>query len=810
MNAVPPRDPADAVKTPDPSPRWSRLDALRSVDVGQYGGKNAALGELLSQLRAAGVEVPTGFATSAAAFRECLAQEGTAAWIEERLRALDLQSPEAVAATAAAIRRRVRSLPLPAALEADLRQAYASLCRAEAVADVPVAVRSSATAEDLPEASFAGQQETFLDVRGIDAVLQRVRDVFASLYTDRAIVYRAQHGFGAADVAVSAGVQRMVRADTGVSGVMFTLDPESGFREVVVIEASYGLGENVVQGLVDPDEFHLYKPGAAAGRAAVLRRRLGRKQQRLVLSSQGSPPRNEATPIERQQRFCLDDADLHALARHAIAIERHFGRPMDIEWAKDGVDGRLFILQARPETVRVRDSAAQLERFRLLGDGEVLCRGQAVGRRIGQGPARRIEGTQALDQVRAGDILVARATNPDWEPVMAKVAGIVTDHGGRTCHAAIVARELGIPAIVGCGDATATLRDGADVTVSCVHGDQGRVYAGRVPFDREVTDTRALPAIPVKLMLNVGNPGQAYELARLPHAGVGLARLEFLVAQRLGIHPRAALEFERQPEDVRAAIRARSAGYSGAVDFYVSGLAEGIATLAAAFAPHPVIVRLSDFKSNEYRGLIGGAAYEPDEENPMIGFRGASRYVSPAFAECFALECRALRRVREEMGLTNVWVMVPFVRTVAEAGAVVDALARQGLVRGQDGLRLIMMCEVPSNALSADAFLDLFDGFSIGSNDLTQLTLGVDRDSDTVVGAFDERDPAVKSLMAMAIRACRARGKYIGICGQGPSDHPDLAQWLIEQGIETLSLNPDSLISTWLHLGSAGRAPRPA
>jgi pyruvate,water dikinase len=785
--------------------RW--LHELSAGDVPQFGGKNASLGELLGGLQHAGVHVPAGFATSASSFRAFLAQAGTAAWIQQRLAQLDLADPAHVAETAAAIRDRVRALPLPPPVEAEVRSFYARLCTMEGKPDLAVAVRSSATAEDLPQASFAGQQETYLNVCGIDALLARLKDVFASLYTDRAIVYRAQHGFAEGDVALSAGVQRMVRADLGVSGVMFTLDPESGFRDVVVIDAAYGLGENVVQGTVDPDQFHVYKPGLIAGRHAILRRHLGGKAQRLVLASDaGAAPQEEDTPEELRGRFCLDDADLHALARYAVAIERHYGTPMDIEWAKDGEDGRLVILQARPETVRARESATRLETFRLTGEGPLLCRGQAVGRRIGQGPARRIEGPHALSTVQPGDVLVARSTNPDWEPVMARVAGIVTDHGGRTCHAAIVARELGIPAVVGCGDATTQVPDGTEVTVSCIHGDEGRVFAGRLAYERTLTDTAALPPLAVRLMLNVGNPEQAYQLARLPHQGVGLARLEFLIAQRIGIHPRAALEFDQQPEAVRTAILARSAGYADPVEFYVARLAEGIATLAAAFAPHPVIVRLSDFKSNEYRGLVGGDRYEPAEENPMIGFRGAARYIDPAFAACFALECRAIRRVREEMGLGNVWLMVPFVRTLGEAKAVVGALAEQGLRRGEADLRLVMMCEVPSNALSADRFLDLFDGFSIGSNDLTQLTLGIDRDSATVIGAFDERDPAVKSLMAMAIHACRARGKYIGICGQGPSDHPDLARWLIEQGIETLSLNPDSLIPTWLHLGRLAEA----
>jgi pyruvate,water dikinase len=777
------------------------LQALGAGDVPQFGGKNAALGELLGHLAAAGVDVPPGFATSARAFRAFLAQDGLDRWIHSHLSGLDRDDAAAVAAAGEAIRARVRAQRLPASLEAGIRAMYAELCRREAHADVPVAVRSSATAEDLPEASFAGQQETFLNVRGIDALLARVRDVFASLYTDRAIVYRAHHGFREADVALSAGIQRMVRADLGASGVMFTLDPDSGFRDVVVINAAWGLGENVVQGTVDPDEFHVHKPGARAGRPAILRRRLGGKAQRLVFAAGGT--RNEDVPDAQRARFCLDDADIHALARHALAIEAHFARPMDIEWGRDGETGRLYILQARPETVRARDSGARLETYRLTGSGPVLCTGHAIGRRIGAGPARRIDGADDLVLVHPGDVLVARATNPDWEPVMGRVAAIVTDHGGRTCHAAIVARELGIPAVVGCGDATARITAGAEVTVSCAHGEEGRVLAGRVAFAHDVRDLAALPPLPVKLMLNVGNPDQAYDLARLPHAGVGLARLEFIVAQRIGVHPRAALEFATLPPDEQAAIAALAAGYPDPVEYYVARLAEGIATLAAAFAPHPVIVRLSDFKSNEYRSLAGCARYEPTEENPMIGFRGAARYIDPQFADCFALECRALRRVREDMGLDNAWVMVPFVRTVAEARAVVDALAAQGLRRGERGLKLVMMCEVPSNALSADAFLDLFDGFSIGSNDLTQLTLGVDRDSETVTGAFDERDPAVKALMAMAIGACRARGKYIGICGQGPSDHPDLAQWLIAQGIGSLSLNPDSLIPTWLHLAGA-------
>jgi pyruvate,water dikinase len=776
------------------------LHTLGAGDVAQFGGKNAALGELIGQLAAAGVDVPAGFATSARAYRAFLAQDGLAAWIHARLGRLDRDDPTALAGAGEEIRARIRALPLPATLESALRTMYAELCRREGIADLPVAVRSSATAEDLPDASFAGQQETYLNVCGIDALLGRVRDVFASLYTDRAIVYRSHHGFLEADVALSAGIQRMVRADLGASGVMFTLDPDSGFREVVVINAAYGLGENVVQGTVDPDEFHVHKPGVRAGRPAILRRRLGSKLLRLVFAGTGLS--NEGVPGDLRQRFCLADDEVHALARHALAIEAHFGRPMDIEWARDGVTGKLVILQARPETVRAREGGSQLETFRLTGTGSVLCTGHAVGRRIGAGPARRVDDSADLASVQPGDVLVARATNPDWEPVMERVAAIVTDHGGRTCHAAIVARELGIPAVVGCGDATGRIAPGAEVTVSCAHGEEGRVYAGRIPFEHATTDLGGLPPLPVKLMLNVGNPDQAYDLARLPHAGVGLARMEFMIAQRIGVHPRAALEFATLPPDEQAAIAALAAGYADPVEFYVARLTEGIATLAAAFAPHPVIVRLSDFKSNEYGNLAGGSRYEPSEENPMIGFRGAARYIDPAFAACFALECRALRRVREDMGLDNVQVMVPFVRTVAEARAVVDALAAQGLRRGDHGLKLVMMCEIPSNALSADAFLDLFDGFSIGSNDLTQLTLGIDRDSENVTGGFDERDPAVKALMHLAIAACRRRGKTIGICGQGPSDHPDLAAWLLAEGIGSISLNPDSLLSTWLALAA--------
>ena len=665
-------------------------------------------------------------------------------------------------------------------------------------------MRSSATAEDLPDASFAGQQETCLNVRGLDQLLTAIRSVFASLYNDRAIAYRVHHRFAHEQVALSAGIQRMVRSDLGASGVAFTLDTESGFRDVVFITGAWGLGETVVQGAVNPDEFYVHKPTLAAGRPAVLRRNLGAKAIKMIYGRDGEATRTVETPEAERLRFCLDDSQVQELARHAVTIEDHYGRPMDIEWALDGQDGRLYIVQARPETVESRASANVIERYRLKQRGRVLCRGRAIGQRIGAGTARVIDDIRQMSRVQAGDVLVTDMTDPDWEPVMKRAAAIVTNRGGRTCHAAIVARELGIPAVVGCGDATRLIADGSEITVSCAEGETGRVYADRLDFEVQRTDTGAMPALPVRIMMNVGNPDRAFHFAGLPHQGVGLARLEFIINNMIGVHPKAALEFERLPAALQQDIGRRSAGYADPVSFYVEKLAEGIATLAAAFHPEPVIVRLSDFKSNEYANLLGGERYEPREENPMLGFRGASRYVSESFRPCFELECRALKKVRDEMGLTNVEIMVPFTRTVEEAREVVRLLAANGLKRGENGLKLIMMCEIPANALLAEAFLDHFDGFSIGSNDLTQLTLGLDRDSALVAALFDERNAAVKALLHMAIAACRRRGKYIGICGQGPSDHPDLARWLLDEGIGSISLNPDTVVETWLFLAGQG------
>jgi len=670
-----------------------------------------------------------------------------------------------------------------------------------------VAVRSSATAEDLPDASFAGQQETFLNVTGADDVVRKVKEVFASLYNDRAIAYRVHHGFKHEDVFLSAGVQLMVRSDVGASGVLFTLDTESGFRDVVFITASYGLGEMVVQGAVNPDEFYVYKPTLRAGKRAILRRSLGAKQLRMVYSDQpGERVRTEDTPADLRNRFSLDDADVLELAKQALVIEQHYGRPMDIEWGKDGVSGKLYILQARPETVKSRGHATQIERYTLGQRGDVVCEGRAIGQKIGCGVARVVRSLEDMNAVQPGDVLVADMTDPDWEPVMKRASAIVTNRGGRTCHAAIIARELGVPAVVGTGNALETIPDGDTVTVSCAEGDTGYIYAGALPFERTTTDLGNMPPAPLKIMMNVANPDRAFDFGMLPNAGIGLARLEMIIASHIGVHPKALLEYDRQDAATRQKIDARSAGYAGPVEFYVDRLAEGIATITASVAPKPVIVRLSDFKSNEYANLIGGSKYEPHEENPMIGFRGASRYVDPSFRDCFALECQAVRRVREDMGLDNLWVMIPFVRTVGEGRKVLEVLRENGLEQGRDGLKVIMMCEVPSNALLADEFLELFDGFSIGSNDMTQLTLGLDRDSAIVAGLFDERDPAVKKMLSMAISAARAKGKYIGICGQGPSDHPDLAQWLMDQGIESVSLNPDTVVDTWLALAKSKAA----
>lgn len=777
------------------------LDKLRLADLGQVGGKNSSLGEMIGHLSQLGVSVPGGFATSADAFAEFIAFNNLTQRIYDRLDGLDINDVGALMAVGREIRRWVMDAPLQPELDKAIREAYGQLCRQNGADQISVAVRSSATAEDLPDASFAGQQETFLNVVGVDEVVAKVKEVFASLYNDRAIAYRVHHGFKHEDVFLSAGVQLMVRSDVGASGVLFTLDTESGFREVVFITASYGLGENVVQGAVNPDEFYVYKPTLLQGKPAILRRTIGTKQIRMVYSdAPGERVRNETTPIELQQRFSVSDADVEELSRQALVIERHYGRPMDIEWAKDGITGKLYIVQARPETVKSRGHATQIERFLLQGRGNVLVEGRSIGHKIGSGKARVIRSIAEMDKLGAGDVLVADMTDPDWEPIMKRASAIVTNRGGRTCHAAIIARELGVPAVVGCGDAMDRIADGSDVTVSCAEGDTGFIYEGLIPYERITTDLDNMPPAPLKIMMNVGNPERAFDFAQLPNQGIGLARLEFIIARQIGVHPKALLDFDNQPDAIKAQIRPLMAGYADPVTFYVDRLAEGIATLTAAFAPETVIVRLSDFKSNEYANLIAGKQYEPHEENPMIGFRGASRYIDPSFSDCFALECRAVKKVREEMGLSNCWIMIPFVRTLDEGRKVIEILEKNGLQRGVNGLKVIMMCELPSNALLADEFLEIFDGFSIGSNDLTQLTLGLDRDSAIVAHLFDERNEAVKKLLSMAIKAARAKGKYIGICGQGPSDHPDLADWLLQQGIESVSLNPDTVIDTWLRL----------
>ena len=784
------------------------FESIGLADLDSVGGKNASLGEMISHLSAAGVEVPGGFAVTARAYRDFLSGD-LGDRIHTTLDALDVEDLAALARTGSEIRKWIADTPLPPGLASRIEAAYRELGGAARASggnasggDISVAVRSSATAEDLPEASFAGQQDTLLNVRGVEAVLAAVHEVYGSLFTDRAIAYRVHRGFAHRDVALSVGVQRMVRADRGSSGVMFTLDTESGFRDVVFITSAWGLGETVVQGGVNPDEFYVYKPALRAGRHAILRRNLGGKAIKLVYAGAGPAAATVETvpvPGEDRLRFSLSDDEMHELARQALLIEDHYGRPMDIEWARDGVDGGLRILQARPETVQSR-AAGVISRFTLRERGRVLAEGRSIGGRIGGGPARVIESASEIGRFRRGDVLVTDMTDPDWEPMMKQSAAIVTNRGGRTCHAAIIARELGIPAVVGCGDATARLAEAGDVTVSCAEGDAGYVYEGLLDFEEGEIRLGAMPRIPVKIMLNVGNPDRAFDFASIPNHGVGLARLEFIINRMIGVHPQALLDFENLPAELQAEIRTQHAGYPDPVEFYVEKLTEGIATIAAAFAPEPVIVRLSDFKSNEYADLIGGRRYEPQEENPMLGFRGASRYVSESFRPAFELECRALRRVRRNIGLDNVWVMVPFVRTVAEARAVVDLLAENGLARGEDGLRLIMMCELPSNALLAGEFLEHFDGMSIGSNDMTQLTLGLDRDSGLIADIFDERDAAVKATLSMAIRACAKAGKYIGICGQGPSDYPDLARWLVEEGIESMSLNPDTAVETWMFL----------
>jgi len=781
------------------------FENLRMSDVEVVGGKNASLGEMISQLPQ-GVRVPTGFATTAHAFREFLKYDGLAERINAKLDALDTEDVRALAQVGAEIRAMVEAQPFPADLEKAIRDEFAKLSAGNAQASF--AVRSSATAEDLPDASFAGQQETFLNVVGIEEVLHKMKEVFASLYNDRAISYRVHKGFAHADVALSAGVQRMVRSDLGAAGVMFTIDTESGFEDVVFITSSYGLGETVVQGAVNPDEFYVHKPMLKAGKKAVVRRNLGSKLIQMVFSTPeekkagGKLVKTIDVPTEQRNRYSLTDADVEQLAKYALVIEQHYGRPMDIEWGKDGTDGQLYILQARPETVKSQAGNTAEMRYKLKGQSAVLAEGRAIGQKIGTGPVRLVHNVSEMDKVQPGDVLVTDMTDPNWEPVMKRASAIVTNRGGRTCHAAIIARELGIPAVVGCGDATETLKDGTLVTVSCAEGDTGRIYDGLLEMEVTEVQRGAMPDIPVKITMNIGNPQLAFDFAQLPNAGVGLARLEFIINNNIGVHPKAILEYPNIDADLKKAVESVARGHASPRAFYVDKVAEGVATIAAAFWPKPVIVRLSDFKSNEYRKLIGGSRYEPEEENPMLGFRGAARYVSSDFAEAFAMECEAMKRVRDEMGLTNVELMVPFVRTLSQAKKVIDLLASKGLKRGENGLKIIMMCEVPSNAILADEFLEHFDGFSIGSNDLTQLTLGLDRDSglELLAADFDERDPAVQAMVSRAITACRKQGKYVGICGQGPSDHPDFAKWLVEQGIVSLSLNPDTVVETWQKL----------
>ena len=775
---------------------------LRMTDVDRVGGKNASLGELLSQLTAAGIRVPDGFATTAEAFRLFIREGGLEERIHERLANLDVEDVKALAAAGAEIRGWIEAAPFPAELEREIREFYDWL--KDGQAEISVAVRSSATAEDLPDASFAGQQETVLNVVGIDAVLARMKEVFASLYNDRAISYRVHKGFTHSEVALSAGVQRMCRSDKGAAGVMFTLDTESGFDQVVFITASYGLGETVVQGAVNPDEFYVFKPTLEAGKFPIIRKTLGSKLIKMEFESDRSTGRTVRTvdvPAEDRRQFAITDDDVIELAKFARIIEKHYGRPMDIEWGKDGVDGKIYILQARPETVKSQQKSADVQlRYTLKSKGRLLVQGRAIGQKIGQGKVRIVQSAAEMDRVQPGDVLVTDMTDPNWEPVMKRASAIVTNRGGRTCHAAIIARELGIPAVVGCGDATERLVEDDEVTVSCAEGDTGNIYEGLLEIECEEVQRGALPEIPVKIMMNVGNPQLAFEFQSIPNKGVGLARLEFVINNNIGIHPKVILEYPNVPGELRDAVERLSAGYPSPKAFFERKIAEGVATIAAAFYPKKVIVRLSDFKSNEYRKLIGGANYEPVEENPMLGFRGASRYISNQFAECFAMECRAMKFVRDKMGLTNVELMIPFVRTVDEARRVTEIMESHGLKRGENGLRLNMMCEIPSNAVLADQFLDYFDGFSIGSNDMTQLALGLDRDSGLVAASFDERNDAVKALLAMAIKACRARGKYVGICGQGPSDHADFAQWLMDQGIESISLNPDTVVDTWRRL----------
>jgi len=775
-------------------------------DVATVGGKNSSLGELISQLSEAGVRVPDGFATTAEAFRDFLMHNNLTEKINAALINLNVDDIPALTKTGAMVRDWVVTAPLQPALDAEIRAAYAELTNDNAEASW--AVRSSATAEDLPDASFAGQQETFLNIKGIDNVLEAIKHVFASLYNDRAISYRVHKDFAHAEVALSAGVQRMVRSDSGAAGVLFSLDTESGFRDVVFITSSYGLGEMVVQGAVNPDEFYVAKRCLAEGKPAVLRRSLGTKAEKMIFSAAQSAGKSVIVkPVEQTERdkFSLTDAEVEELAQYAVAIEKHYGRPMDIEWGKDGRDGKLYILQARPETVKSQETRTDvLIRYRMKAEGDKIAEGRAIGGKVGIGPARVIKDVSEINLFREGDVIVTDMTDPNWEPVMKKAAAIITNRGGRTCHAAIIARELGVPAIVGCEDATHVIRDGEEITASCCEGDTGHIYRGRVPFEVIEVSLDKMPEIPVKIAMNVGNPELAFDFAQLPNEGVGLARLEFIISNTIGVHPKACLEYAKLPNDLQAQVQKQARGYANPVDFYVKKMVEGVATIAAAFYPKKVIVRLSDFKSNEYRNLIGGPRYEPTEENPMLGFRGASRYIAHSFRDCFKLECEAMRYVRDTMGLTNVELMVPFVRTLKEADQVLAIMKEFGLERGKgagkEGLKIVMMCEIPSNAILADQFLERFDGFSIGSNDMTQMTLALDRDSGLVMDAFDERDPAVKEMLHLAIKACRKANKYVGICGQGPSDYPDLAEWLMKEGIESMSLNPDTVVETWLHL----------
>ena len=782
--------------------RWFNELGMNDVDI--VGGKNASLGEMISNLSGLGVTVPDGFATTTYAYRQFLAHDNLADRINLALSVLDVEDLNALAKTGLEIRSWIIDTPFQPKLDQAIEDAFSKMTAEKA--SIKVAVRSSATAEDLPDASFAGQQETFLNISEIQNVKHAIKEVFASLFNDRAISYRVHQGFAHELVALSAGIQHMVRSETGAAGVIFTMDTESGFRDVVFVTANYGLGETVVQGAVNPDEFYVHKRTLEEKRPAILRRTRGSKLIKMVYADSSTPGRSVKTvnvATEERQIFCVTDAEVESLARQALTIEKHYGRPMDIEWARDGDDGQLYIVQARPETVQSQQDSRQMERFVLKEKSELLSQGRAIGQKIGQGKVRLVKDPSKMHEVQPGDVLVTDMTDPDWEPVMKRAAAIVTNRGGRTCHAAIIAREMGIPAVVGCGDATELLAPGVDVTVSCAEGDTGYIYSGILNFDHRVTSVDAMPDLPFKIMMNVGNPDRAFDFQRLPHAGIGLARLEFIINRMIGVHPRALMDFDTLPADLKEEIAERIGGYLSPTDFYVEKLVEGIATLGASFAPERVIVRLSDFKSNEYRNLIGGLFYEPEEENPMLGFRGASRYISESFRPCFEFECRALKKVRDEMGLTNISVMVPFVRTLDEAAAVIELLKVNGLERGQNGLQVIMMCELPSNAVLADEFLEYFDGFSIGSNDLTQLTLGLDRDSGIVADAFDERDPAVKFLLSRAITACKKAGKYVGICGQGPSDHPDLAFWLMEQGIDSVSLNPDTVLETWFFLADA-------